>query len=338
MIKDTIKIVSNKKDLNAEQMSEVFEEIMCGAASKEEMKTFLLALKDKGESPDEIAAAAGIMREKATKVITSIDNLIDTCGTGGALIHDINVSTIVAFIMAGCGVKVAKHGNRSFTGRCGSADILEALGVNINTTPEKVAYLIENVGIGFIFAKNFHPAMKNVMEARKELKTRTIFNILGPLSNPAGANQQILGVFDPGLTEIIAKSLKRLGSSNAIVVHGMEGLDEISIKGRTKITELDTDGSIRTSMVSPEDFGLKEGDIDDIRGGDVNYNKGKVLDILQGRDNSPRRDMVLMNAAAGLKMLGKVPDYKSGVTMAAECIDSGRAYAKLKLLIEMSNG
>jgi anthranilate phosphoribosyltransferase len=223
MIKEAVKKLKEKIDLEGPEMVDVFNEIMTGAAEKGDVKDFLLSLKEKGESPEEIAAAAKVMREKSTKVVTKSKDLIDTCGTGGAKVNDVNISTVVAIILAACGLKVAKHGNRSFTGKCGSADILEELGVNINNKPEKVAALIDEIGIGFIFARNFHPAMKNVMEIRKELATRTIFNILGPLSNPAGARMQILGVYKPELTEIMAEALNKLGSEKAYVVHGMEG-------------------------------------------------------------------------------------------------------------------
>lgn len=336
MIKKATAKVTKKIDLNPQEMAEVFNEIMSGKAEKQDMKDFLLAIKAKGESPDEIAAAAGIMRQKMRKVNVSTENLIDTCGTGGAPINDINVSTISAIVLAGCGVKVAKHGNVSFTGKCGSADILKALGVNINTSPEKVRELIEKVGIGFIFARNFHPAMKNVAEARRELKARTIFNILGPLSNPAGAKMQILGVFDPKITEIMAEALNKLGSEKAYVVHGLEGLDEISIKGETRLSEL-KDRKVATYNIKTEDFGIKEGSLDEIRGGTPEYNKKVILEILEAKDRSVRRDMVLINAAAALKMTGKAVDFKEGVKLAAECIDSGRALEKLNNLIDKSN-
>ncbi|MBN1871418.1 MAG: anthranilate phosphoribosyltransferase [Candidatus Omnitrophica bacterium] len=337
MIQDAIEKLIKRENLTTEEMIQVFDEIMSGKATQEEMKKFLISLKEKGESSEEIAAAATIMRRKSTKVRVKGDGLIDTCGTGGASVNDVNISTMAALVLAACGLRVAKHGNRSFTGKCGSADILEALGVNIETTPEKVAGLIDGVGIGFIFAKNFHPAMRNVMGVRRELKTRTIFNILGPLSNPAGANQQILGVYKPELTEVMAGALNRLGTAKAIVAHGMAGLDEISISGETKVSEL-KDGKVRTYFVKPADFGLNEGSIDQIRGGDVEYNKKVVLDILRGKDKSPRRDMVLMNSAAALKMTGKCSGFEDGVRMAADCIDSGKVMEKLNQLREESNG
>ena len=335
MIKDALKKLAEKKDLGNAEMRTVFNEIMSGLVEKDDVKAFLLSLKAKGESPDEIAAAAGIMREKMTRVEVSQIDLIDTCGTGGAPINDINISTLSAIVLAACGLRIAKHGNVSNTGKCGSADILQELGVEINSTPAKVAELIDKVGMGFIFAKNFHPAMKNVAQVRKELGVRTIFNILGPLSNPAGVRMQVLGVFTPELTEIMAEALKNLGSERAYVVHGLEGLDEISIKGPTRLSEL-KDGKVTTRAISPVDFGVKEGVIDKIRGGDRPYNRKIAMEILEGKDRSERRDMVLINAAAALHMTGKAADLKEGVKSAAKCIDEGKAFRTLKSLIDES--
>ena len=336
MIKKAIEKISKKTDLDASEMTQVFNEIMSGEAAKDDVKKFLLSLKAKGESPGEIAAAAKVMREKATKIDISAEGLIDTCGTGGAKINDVNVSTLSAIVLAACGLKVAKHGNRSFSGKCGSADILEELGVNIRKRPEEIKESIEKIGIGFMFAPDFHPAMKNVTGIRKELATRTIFNILGPLSNPAGAKMQMLGVYKPELTELMAEALNRLGSERAYVIHGLEGLDEISVKGETRISILEA-GKVETRQIGPEDFGIKEGSLDDILGGDRKYNKKKALEILKGKDKGACRDMVLINVAAALKMAGKAEDFKEGVGLAGECIDSGRAIEKLNSFIEMSN-
>ena len=336
MIKEATKKVSTGQDLTADEMTRAFNEVMNGTAEKGDVKSFLLSLKEKGESSDEIFAAAKVMREKAIKVDVSTDNLIDTCGTGGADVCDINVSTVTALVLAGCGMKVAKHGNRSFSGKCGSADILEAFGVNIEAGPEKVAKMIREIGMAFIFAKNYHPAMKNVMGIRKELATRTIFNILGPLSNPAGAKMQILGVYKPEMTELMVEALNKLGSERACVVHGMKGLDEISIEGPTRVSELKA-GSVSTYTVSPADFDLPEGEIKNVRGGMPEDNKEIILDILKGKDNGEPRNMVLMNAAMALRMADKVLDLKEGVNAAAGCIDSGKALNVLERLREMSN-
>lgn len=334
MIKEATEKILTKRDLSAPEMESAFEEIMGGGTDKEDVKRFLISLAAKGESPEEIASAAAVMRKKAVRVTVSPDKLIDTCGTGGAAINDVNVSTISAIVLAGCGLRAAKHGNRSFAGKCGSADLLEALGVNIEQKPERVADLIEKIGIGFMFAPNFHPAMKNVMDARRELKARTIFNILGPLSNPAGVKMQVIGVYKPELTEIVAEALNKLGSERAYVVHGMAGLDEISIKGETKISELKR-GKVTTYMVRPGDFGLEEDPLEEITGGPPARNAAIALTVLSGQKNA-LRDMVLLNAAAALKMAGEVFDFQSGVEAARDSIDSGRALRKLNALRDMS--
>ncbi|MBU4376908.1 MAG: anthranilate phosphoribosyltransferase [Candidatus Omnitrophica bacterium] len=335
MIKEATEKILKKHDLSPSEMENVFEEIMNGDAAKEDVKRFLVSLAAKPESPEEIASAAAVMRRKAVKVAVSPEKLIDTCGTGGARVNDVNVSTISAIVLAGCGLRVAKHGNRSFTGKCGSADLLEALGVNIDQKPERVAELIEKIGIGFMFAPNFHPAMKNVMEARRELKARTIFNILGPLSNPAGVKMQIIGVYKPELTEIMAEALNRLGSEKAYIVHGLEGLDEISIKGETKISEL-KHGKITTYRLMPGDFGIEEGSLREIAGGLPAHNADIALAVLNGQKNAVR-NTVLLNAAAALKMAGEVSDFQNGVKAARESIDSGRALRKLNALKDMSS-
>lgn len=335
MIKEAAEKILKKLDLSPAEMRDVFEEVMGGNADKEDIKRFLTFLAAKPETPEEIASAAAVMRDKAVKVIISAENLIDTCGTGGAFINDVNVSTISAFVLAGCGLRVAKHGNRSFTGKCGSADLLEALGIKIDQEPERAAEFIEKIGIGFMFAPNFHPAMRYVMPARRELKARTIFNILGPLCNPAGAKMQIIGVYKPELTEIMADALDRLGSVSAYVVHGMAGLDEISINGKTKVSEL-KNGKVTTYQVSPADFGMEEGSLDEIAGGSPAHNANTAVDILSGRKGAAR-NMVILNASAALKMAGKVFDFRSGVKMASESIDSRRALDKLNALKDMSS-
>ena len=328
MIKQATEKIKKNQNLTHDETREVFNEIMSGRAETEDIKSFLASLSEKGESAEEVAAAAEVLREKALKVNAKAKDLVDTCGTGGAKIKDVNISTLVGIVLAACGVKVAKHGNRSFSGKCGSADILEELGVNINVCPEKVAELIDEVGFGFMFAPLFHPAMKAVSGARKELAGRSIFNIIGPLSNPAGARMQILGVYDESLTELMAESLKKLGSKKALVVHGTEGLDEISIKGKTKVSEL-SDSRIHTYFLTPQDFGVKEAELSEIAGGTKKENAMSAKSVLSGK-KGPVRDMVLINTAAALKMSGKAGDLKKGMVIAAKAIDSGKALRVLE--------
>jgi anthranilate phosphoribosyltransferase len=289
----------------------------------------------KGETVDEITGAVTVMRQKATKIQVEGD-VVDTCGTGGDGLHTFNISTVSAFVAAGVGLKIAKHGNRSVSSRCGSADLLMGLGVNIEITPDMVKKCIEEVGIGFMFAPMFHPAMKYAIGPRREIGIRTIFNILGPLTNPAGAKSQLLGVYDPELTEPICKVLKNLGSKKAFVVHGEEGLDEISISGRTKITELNN-GKIITYFITPEDFGLKRGILEEIRGGSMDENVELTMEILSGKDKGTRRDIVLLNTAFVLSAGGITDDIAEGINLAAEAIDSGAAVQKLEMLKTLSN-
>ena len=336
MIKEAIKKIKAKTDLSKEEVFQVFAEIVSGSTPKEDIKEFLKTLSKKGESAEEVASAAQVMRNKAVRIESQLVDLIDTCGTGGAPIRDVNVSTLAAIVIAASGLKVAKHGNRSFTGKCGSADLLEALGVNIHIKPDKAVKLLKEVNFTFIFAPDYHPAMKNVVEARRELASRSIFNILGPLSNPAGANIQVLGVYDEKLTELMADSLARLGTKAAMVVHGLEGLDEVSIKGKTKVSEV-KDGKVSHYYVTASDFGMAESPLDEIKGGDREYNKKIALNILSGKDKGPRRDMVSINAACALKLAGKVKGFKEGAALAGKVIDSGAALATLEKIKELSN-
>ena len=336
MIKEAIKKIKAKTDLSKEEVFGVFAEIMSGATPKEDIKDFLKTLSEKGESADEIAAAAQVMRNKAIRIESGLKDLVDTCGTGGAPVRDVNVSTISAIVIAASDIKVAKHGNRSFTGKCGSADLLEALGVNIHIKPDKAVKLLKEANFTFIFAPDYHPAMKNVVEARRELASRSIFNILGPLSNPAGADIQVLGVYDEKLTELMANSLAKLGTKAAMVVHGLLGLDEVSIKGKTKVSEV-KNGKVSTYYVTASDFGIAESPLDEIKGGDPAYNKKIALDILGGKDKGPRCDMVLINAACVFKLTGKAKDFKEGVKMAEKTIDTGAALAALEKIKELSN-
>jgi len=334
MIKEAIEKVTKKIDLTEAETGAVFNEIMSGKVSSEDIACFLKALREKGETVDEITGAAKIMIEKSAHIDAGAD-LIDTCGTGGSGINTFNISTTAAFVVAGCGVKIAKHGNRSASNQCGSADVLEALGVKLELSPEMVRRSILETGIGFIYAPAFHSAMKHAIKPRRDLGGRTIFNVLGPLSNPAKVKSQVIGVYDEKLTEVLAHVLKNLGSKRAFVVCGLDNLDEITITGKTKITEL-KNGNIRTYYVTPEEFGIKEALLADIVGGSAKENAEIVLSILKG-EPGPRRDVVLMNAAAALIVASKVKDFKEGIEKAKAAIDSGLAIEKLKQLIEVTN-
>jgi anthranilate phosphoribosyltransferase len=350
MIREAIEKVTKRRNLSEAEMRGAFEEIMSGSATHAQIGSFITALRMKGETVEEITAAAKVMRERsvhitAGKKLVDIDRddinideetIIDTCGTGGTGTNTFNISTTVAFVVAGSGLKVAKHGNRAASSTCGSADVLEALGVKLDVGADMVQRCILELGIGFLYAPSFHSAMKHVLAPRKEIGIRTIFNILGPLSNPANATSQVLGVYDPSLTDVMAKVLKNLGSKRAFIVHGMDTLDEITITGKTKVSELNN-GRIRNYYISPEKFGIKRASLDDIRGGGAKENAEIILSVLKG-ERSARRDVVLLNAAASLVSGFKVKDFRSGIKLAAESIDSGRAMEKLLKLIELTNG
>src|SRR3989338_280822 len=275
MIREAIDTAVKKIDLTEDEIRAVFGEIASGAATPAQIGSFLTALRMKGETVDEITGAAKVMREKSVKVDAGAD-LVDTCGTGGSGVNTFNISTAAAFVVAGCGLKVAKHGNRSASSQCGSADVLEALGVNLNASAQTVEKCIREIDIGFMFAPLFHSAMKYAIAPRKEIKTRTIFNLLGPLSNPAAASSQVIGVYDAGLTEKIAGVLKNLGTRRAFVVHGEDSLDEITITADTRVSEL-KDGDIKSYNVSPKTFGVKKATLEDIKGGDASDNAEMIL-------------------------------------------------------------
>jgi len=349
MIREAIEKVVRGIDLSEPQMREAFEEIMSGKATPAQIGAFVTALRMKGETVEEITAAAKVMREKSLHIMSdnssvgidrddiNIDEetIVDTCGTGGSSTNTFNISTTVAFVVAGCGLKVAKHGNRAASSRCGSADVLEALGVKLDVGPDMVQRCLLEIGIGFLYAPLFHSAMKYAIEPRKEIGIRTIFNLLGPLSNPAGATSQVLGVYDAKLTEIIARVLKNLGSKRAYVVYGMDTLDEITVTGKTKVSEL-RGGKVKSYFITPEKFGIDRARLDDIEGGDAKENAAITLSVLKG-ERGPRRDVVLLNASAALVAGFKAKDFKSGIKMAAVSIDSGMAFDKLKRLIEITN-
>ena len=335
-LKSYIATIANGESLTREDAFEAFQIIMSGEATPAQIGAMLMGLRVKGESVEEISGAVMAMREKMTVVkgINDINDAIDIVGTGGDQSGSYNVSTAAAFVVAGGGVKVAKHGNRALSSKSGAGDVLEKLGVNLECEPNKIAQCINECGIGFMFAPMHHSAMKHVGPARVELATRTIFNLLGPLSNPAKVKNYMIGVFAKQWVEPIANVLKELGAKNAFVVHG-DGLDEISISGETKIAQL-KDGKIKTFNINPKDAGLPIHKINDIKGGDANTNANALKKLLEG-EKSAYRDIVLLNAAAGLVVAEKANDLTKGVEIAKQSIDGGYAKMKLEKLVDVSN-
>ena len=321
----------NNISLNQEESRDVMFKIMSGEYDDAQIAGFLIALRAKGEKSEEIAGFAQAMRDKMTH-IESVDDAIDMCGTGGDASGTFNISTAASFVVAGAGVPVAKHGNRSMTSKSGSADVLTALGVDITLAPEKVSKCIQNIGIGFMFAPSLHPAMKYAMGARKALGTRTVFNILGPLCNPAGVERQLMGIFEGSLTDKVAKVLQKLGSKHAMVVHGYEGLDEISTTSSTKISHLKEDNSIESTAISPSDFGFEKASLKDLKGGEPEENAVIIKNILDNSDKGKKADIVILNAGAGIFVGGKSKNLKDGVQLARESIESGTAFEKLNQL------
>ncbi|MBI2355207.1 MAG: anthranilate phosphoribosyltransferase [Deltaproteobacteria bacterium] len=349
MIRKAIARVVELNNLTEGEMIEVMSQIMSGEATPAQIGAFITALRMKGETVEEITGAARVMRERATRIragsdVLDIDRddinidqetILDTCGTGGSGTNSFNVSTTVAFVVSACGVKVAKHGNRSVSSACGSADVLERLGVNLDVTPETVEGCIREVGIGFLFAPALHGAMKHAIGPRREIGIRTIFNILGPLTNPAGANRQVLGVYRADLVEKMAGVLHKLGCKHGFVVYGRDGMDEITLTTETLIAEVTPEG-VRLAGVTPEQFGLSRCTMDEVRGGDATANAEIVRAVLKG-EKGPKRDIVLLNAAYGLVAAGRAATPAEGLAMAAEAIDSGRAMTQLERLVEMTS-
>lgn len=334
MFRDHLKRIIDGSDLSEPQMSEMITEIFSGTVTDAQIGAMMAALATKGETFTELAGAARAMRRKAIRINVPSATVVDTCGTGGDSSNTFNISTTTAFVVAGCGAVVAKHGNRSISSKCGSADLLEALGVNLNVDPEIVEEAVADIGIGFMFAPLYHSAMKYAATARKEIGLRSIFNMLGPLTNPAAANCQLLGVYAPKLTEMFAEALKLLGTKRAFVAHGHDGLDEISVCAPTRISEL-KDGVIRTYDISPEQFFGKTANPADLIGGTAEENAEITKKILAG-ETGPRRDVVLLNAAAALTATGMTENFKEGIEMAAAAIDQGKASRKLGELIEFT--
>ena len=334
MIKEAILSLSKKQDLTYETAEAVMHEIMTGEATPVQMSAYLTALSLKGETKDEITASAFGMRSHCIRLLHDVDAL-EIVGTGGDHANTFNISTTAAIIVAASGVPVAKHGNRSASSKCGSADVLEVLGVNINLPPEKSAALLNNIGICFLFAQNYHIAMKYVAPIRRELGIRTIFNILGPLTNPAGAKMELMGVFDRELVEPLAQVLSNLGVKNAMVVHGEDGLDEISLSAPTFVCEV-KDGWVRSYTITPEEFGFKRGEKEDLRGGTPAENAIITRAILNG-EKSTGRDAAILNAAAALFITGKHDSIGAAANVAEDAIDSGKASSKLEEFIRASN-
>ena len=336
MIRKMIAKVTEGESLTEEEMRKVISEIMEGKATSAQIASFLTALRMKGETVEEITGCAKEMLNRASSFDLSEDVLVDTCGTGGDGSNTFNISTAVAFVVAGVGLVVAKHGNRALSSRCGSADVLEVLGVKLDISLEKLKECLKRIGIGFLFAPLYHRAMKYALGPRQEIGIRTIFNILGPLTNPLRANVRLLGVYHPSLTEPLARVLKNLGVKGAFVVHGEDGLDEISLSARTRITQL-KEGKIKTYYIKPEDLGMRRVSQEAIRGGDGKENARILRSILEGEEKGAKREIVLLNSAACLVAADMAKDLKEGIEMARESIDSGRAKEKLEMLIALTN-
>ncbi|MEW5744430.1 MAG: anthranilate phosphoribosyltransferase [Nitrospirota bacterium] len=334
MIKEGINLLIQNISLSEEEMAECMTEIMEGRATDAQIGAFLTALRIKGETVDEITGAARIMREKATR-IKAPEGVIDTCGTGGDMSNTFNISTVVALVVAASGVPVAKHGNRSVSSQSGSTDVLEALGVKIDLVPEKVETCLFETNFGFLFAPLFHPAMKYAIGPRREMGVRTIFNILGPLTNPANAKRQVLGVFASRLTDLLASVLGNLGAEDAMVVHGEDGLDEITVCDGTRISRY-RNREVETSYITPEDYGFARAATEALAGGNKEENARITLSILNGEDG-PRRDIVLLNAAAALIAGGRTDNFTAGIEIAADAIDAKKALDKLEEVRKVTN-
>ncbi len=335
-IQRAIDIISRFGHLQDEEAEAVMNQIMAGEATEAQIGAYLMGLRMKGETQGEIIGSARAMRANAIRVpTTTTADLLDTCGTGGDRSGTFNISTTVAFVAAGAGLRIAKHGNRAATSKCGSADVLAELGVNLDLTPDQVGQCIDEIGIGFLFAPKLHPAMKYAIHPRRQMRIRTIFNILGPLTNPAGAQRQLMGVFAADLTDFIAHVLGALGSKLAIVVHGYGGLDELTTTGPNQVS-IFKDGEVTTSELNPLDYGLKTAHISDLLGDDAPTNARILRGILSGEVDAAKRDVVVLNASAALMAGGLVDDFAAGITMASEVIETGKALEKLDALIAYS--
>jgi anthranilate phosphoribosyltransferase len=334
-IREAIDKLVNRVDLSEAETIDVMNQIMTGEATPLQVAAFLTALRMKGETVDEITGAARVMREKAHRVNVGGKTVLDTCGTGGDQKGTFNISTTAAFVLAGAGVNIAKHGNRSVSSQSGSADVLAALGVKVDAPKECVEQCIAKIGIGFLFAPLLHEAMKYAVQPRRDIGIRTIFNILGPLTNPAMATRQLIGIYSRELVAVIARVLKNLGSVRAMVVHGLEGLDEISICGPTQVAEL-REGEVKEYLIEPEQFGIKRCALEKLHGGNAEQSAVIVRAVLDGQPG-PGRDVVLLNSGAALYVSGSAATIPDGIRLAAESIDSGKARQKLAELVAMTN-
>ncbi len=329
--------LSRFANLQPDEAKMVMLQIMNGGASDAQIGAYLMALRMKGETIEEITGSARAMRAAASTVPTNVDgDLLDTCGTGGDKSGTFNISTTVAFVAAAAGIPVAKHGNRAASSKCGSADVLAELGLNLDLSPAQVGKCIDEIGIGFLFAVKLHPAMRYAIGPRRELGIRTIFNILGPLTNPAGAQRQLMGVFAPELTDLLAQVLRALGSKSAMVVNGYGGLDELTTTGPNRISYLQEDGKIEHIDVDPTDLGFHAAHITDLKGDDAPTNAAILRSVLSGDDSGAKRDVVLLNAGAAIMAAGRTASIAEGIEVAREAIDSGKALGKLDQLIALS--
>lgn len=335
-LKGILAKLSEGNDLTKDEAMYTQDMILTGQATEAQIACILTALKMKGETLDEITGFAAVLRDKANTISPDVDNYVDLVGTGGDCTYSFNISTTSAFVVAASGLPVAKHGNRSISSKSGAGDVLEALGVNIAADPDVVKKCVEEVGIGFLFAPHFNPAMKYVGKVRKDLGFRTIFNILGPLSNPSRAKAMVVGVYTSKLTDVIAKAMMNIGVERAFVVSGCDNMDEITLTGGTTISEI-KDGRVNTFTVTPEQFGFKRCGLDELQGGDGTVNAGITKDILSGKEKGAKRDIVLLNAGATLYVGGMADSIQAGIRLAQETIDSGKALKTLEALVNASN-
>ena len=336
-IQKAIDVLSRFGHLRAEEAEAVMKQMMSGAATEAQIGAYLMGLRMKGETIEEITGSARAMRAAASRVPTHVaGDLLDPVGTGGDQSGTFNITTAAAFAAAGAGIPVAKHGNRAATSQCGSADVLGELGVNLELSPEQVGRCVDEVGIGFLFAVKLHPAMRHAIGARRQMRVRTIFNILGPLTNPAGAQRQLIGVFAADLTDLLAQVLKALGTKSAMVVHGHGGLDELTVTGPNRVSYLKEDGAVESFELDPAELGFAAATVSELKGGDAPTNAAILRGVLNGEISGAKRDVVLLNAGAAVKAAGRTDSIAAGIALARDTIDSGRAAAKLDQLIEFS--